>query len=638
MTYTIVGVIGHIDHGKTSLVAALTGFDTDTQPEEKRRGITIDLGFASFQDGDHVFALVDAPGHQKYIGNLLAGVSGVDIGLLVVAADQGIQAQTLEHAAILSSLGVEKLIAVISRIDLVDDRRQEELAEELDLFLADFGFVDVPTVAVSTVTGTGLERLKSLLVSQARTNRRIASAQFRMPIDRAFTIEGRGAVVAGTPWSGAVCLGDHLQVARTGQRIRVREIEVHGESVNESELGMRTAMNVVGATEPVVRGDELVAEGTHPVASRLIVEVTMFRDASEMRCPSSVQLHTATTSVVARVSGIKRIGGGESGVVLIDTETPIVATFGQQCLFRHPYPIGSFAGARVLGTIDASDRRTAMALQLGNRLTSGDPQDRLVGWVEFQGELVVDQVDFELRMAIAPEQQRDCIRAAIESGQIEMPIDRRLVSPSRIEKIRLYLLKVMAHQAEATEQAWLDEAALVQRATTTGTSEVIRFVLDGLVSGKELVRANHMVAIASEETLLSKKQRARMEQILAIYDGARTPPTIKELSVQLQTTIDVVESLVRFATQQGVLIDLGNGFLMDRQAMIDICQDLKLLFDADPEQTVADIRDHLSITRKYAIPLLEYCDRVGVTIRDGDRRRAGEGLEMILAEHHSEHD
>ena len=638
MTYTIVGVIGHIDHGKTSLVAALTGFDTDTHPEEKRRGITIDLGFASYKDGEHVFALVDAPGHQKYIGNLLAGVSGVDIGLLVVAADQGIQAQTLEHAAILSSLGVDKLIAVISRIDLADDQTRENLAEELDLFLADFGFIDVPTVAISTVTGSGLDQLKSLLVSHARTSQRTAASHFRMPIDRAFTIEGRGAVVAGTPWSGSVRVGDHLQVARTGQRIRVREIEVHGDQVLESELGMRTAMNIVGATDSLVRGDELVAESTHPVASRLIAEVKMFRDASEWRCPSTVHLHTATTAVTARVTGTKRIRGGESAIVLIDTETPIVSTYGQQCLFRKPYPIGSFAGARILGTIDTNDRRSSKALQLGHRLASPEAEDRFVGWVDYQGELAVDPQDLELRMAIAPEQQSQCIRSAVESGQIEMPVDGRLVSSARIKSIRRYLLKIMTHQAEATEQAWLDEAAVIQRAATTGTAAVIRCVLDRLVTEKELVRANKMVAIASEETLLSKKQRSRMEQILKGYDGARTPPTIKELATELQTTIDAVQSLVRFATQQGVLVDLGNGFLMDRRTLGDTFQKLKLLFDEKPEQTVAEIRDHLDITRKHAIPLLEYCDRVGVTVRDGDRRRAGDRLDIIIAEHHSEHD
>ncbi len=637
MTYTIVGVIGHIDHGKTSLVAALTGIDTDTHPEEKRRGITIDLGFASFAHQDHVFALVDAPGHQKYIGNLLAGVSGVNVGLLVVAADQGIQAQTLEHAAILNSLGVQKLIAVVSRIDLADEATRVTLTEELDLFLADFGFEDVPMVAVSTVTGEGLEPLKSELTKYARTSQRVASKYFRMPIDRAFTIDGRGAVVAGTPWSGHVSIGDHLQVARTGERIRVRELEVHGESVSQSQLGVRTAINVVGASSEIVRGDELVAEGTHSTSTRFVAQVKMFRDAPKLRCPTTLQLHTATTAAAARVSGIKQISGGESAIVLIDTETPIVATFGQQCLFRHPYPVGSFAGAKILGTIEPADRQTAKALILGRQLRDAEPDQRIVAWVNFLGEMVVDEQDLELRMAVERNQQTEQIAAAVETGQVEMPFAGRLVSKECVERIRRYLQKIMTHQAEATEQAWLNQAALVQRATSTGTPEVIQWVLDRLVEEKRLVRANQMVAIASEGTVLSKKQKARMDQILAIYDRNRTPPTIKEVSEEVQTTLDVVQSLTRFAIQQGVLIEIGNGFLMDPAALGDICQELKDQFEQEPDQTVAQIRDRLRITRKHAIPLLEYCDQAGITIRNGDTRRAGGALQLILAEHDSDH-
>lgn len=638
MTYTIVGVIGHIDHGKTSLVAALTGIDTDTHPEEKQRGITIDLGFASFTHGDHTFALVDAPGHQKYIGNLLAGVSGVDVGLLVVAADQGIQAQTLEHAAILQSLGVTQLIAVISRIDLADDATRESLSEELELFLEDYGFACVPSVAVSSVTGDGLDELRSLLVGHARRHQRVASAHFRMPVDRAFTIEGRGAVVAGTPWSGTVAVGGHLQVARTGERVRVREMEVHGTSVDRSQLGMRTAMNVVGVDGEIVRGDELVAEGTHRQTSRLIAEVKMFRDAAEIKCPTTIQLHTATAACAARISGVKRLIGGESGVVVIDTEVPIVATFGQQCLFRRPYPVGSFAGAKVLGTIDSAERQTSKQLELGRKLVDSLPQDRIAAWVECRGEVQVDEQDLELRMGIPPEQQADLLALARQGNRIEMPIDGRLVSMERIKTVSGYLEKVMKHQAEATEEAWLDTAALVQRAGTTGSPDLIRWVIDQLIQQKRLVKVNKMVAIASEETVLSKKQRARMEQILKMFAGSRTPPTLKEIAAQLQTTMDSVTSLIRFATQQRVLIDLGNGFLMDRRAFADVCQDLTSLFDEKSEQTVSEIRDHLEITRKYAIPLLEYCDAVGITVRDVDKRRAGTELAKNLAEHTGEHD
>src|SRR6056297_3478206 len=259
MSYTIVGVIGHIDHGKTSLVAALSGIDTDTHPEEKRRGITIDLGFAAFTADSHRFALIDAPGHQKYIGNLLAGVAKVDGGLLVVACDQGIQTQTLEHAAILQSLGVRRLIVAISRIDLADDAAQAELSEELDWFLSEYGFSDVPRIPVSAVTGEGIESLRKQLRVFAASPRSESHLPFRMPIDRVFTIEGRGCVIAGTPWSGSLQIGDHATIVRTGQDVRIRELESHGQNLPRTESGVRTAMNVVGTSaSEIVRGDELV--------------------------------------------------------------------------------------------------------------------------------------------------------------------------------------------------------------------------------------------------------------------------------------------------------------------------------------------------------------------------------------------
>lgn len=639
MSYTIVGVIGHIDHGKTSLVAALTGVDTDTHPEEKRRGITIDLGFAAFTDGDDRYALIDAPGHQKYIGNLLAGVSGIDIGLLVVACDQGIQAQTLEHAAILNSLGVSKLIVAISRIDLSDESTRAELAEELDVFLADFGFFEIPKVMISSVTGEGLEDLKSLLRAHARTSDRAAPSQFRMPIDRVFTIPGRGCVVAGTLWSGSIAVGDHVQLSRTGEIARVRELEVHGDSVDRSQTGMRTAINLASVSAAdIVRGDELVAESTHPTTQRLIVELTMFRDAAEVRCPITVQLHTATTACSARISGVKRLGSADKAVVIVDTETPVIATFGQQCLFRRPYPVGSFAGGRVLGCVESTARQTTALLKLGEQIVVGGPAERLIAWVDFHGELEVDRDWLELQLGIAPANADSTIQQALDAGWLQMPQPGRMVSPTATERIRKFVLKLLRHQAEATENAWLVEEAVYERARSAGSPQAVRPVIHQLVQQQELVRVNEMVAVASQENVLSKKQRARMERILTMFGGSRTPPTIKEVAQELETSTDSVSSLIRFATQQQIVIDLGKGFFIARETFRELCEELRDLFDLSAEQSVASIRDHWQITRKHAIPLLEYCDSIAVTLRQGDSRVAGPGLEKMLSEKPLEQD
>lgn len=633
MSYTIVGVIGHIDHGKTSLVAALTGVDTDTHPEEKQRGITIDLGFASYVDGEHRFAMIDAPGHQKYIGNLLAGVSGVDVGLLVVACDQGIQAQTLEHAAILQSLGVDRLIVAISRIDLSDQETLAELREELDLFLADFGFEEIPIVPISSQTGEGLDELRSLLRDYAVTSDRIAPNIFRMPIDRVFTKSGRGCVVAGTLWSGSVAVGDHLQLSRTGDLLRVRDLEVHGESVTESSVGLRTAMNLAGVSaNSITRGDELVAEGSHPTTRRIVVQLTMFQDAGEIRCPTTVQLHTATTSCAARLSGVKRVAPADTAIVIVDAEDPIVATYLQQCLFRKPYPVGSFAGGRVLASVEPGLRQTTRLLELGQKLSTGNAVDRLIAWVEFCGELQVDTDWMQLQLGIPAAEVETTVEAALSDQRIQMPLEGCLVSSPAIERIRRYVLKLLTHQAEATEDAWLAEQAVVGRASSAGSAGVVGWAINQLIDEQELVRFNHMIATASEQTVLSKKQRARMDRLLKMYRETRTPPTIKEAAAELETTIDSVASLIRFATQQRVLIDLGNGFFIADETFRVLCRELQELFEASHEQSVAGIRDHWQMTRKHVIPLLEHCDRTGVTVRQGDMRVAGATLNQLLSE------
>ncbi len=628
MSYTIIGVIGHIDHGKTSLVAALTGVDTDSHPEEKRRGITIDLGFATFTHGSDQFALIDAPGHQKYIGNLLAGVSAVDVGLLVVACDQGIQAQTLEHAAILQSLGVSKLIVAMSRIDLVDESTQLELAEELELFLAEFGFEDIPRVPLSSVTGEGLDDLRTLLSEMARTTERAAMGHFRMPIDRVFTVEGRGCVAAGSPWSGVLEVGDQLQIARTGQLVRVREIEVHGSDATQSRIGVRTALNLAGvsATE-LARGDELVSKDTHSPASRILVELKMFVDAGEIKCPTTIQFHTATSATAARIFGPRSIPAGGSEVVIVDLEQPVVATPGQTCLFRRPYPVGSFAGGRILGSVQPAAKQTTRLLKLGAQLRGASAADRITAWIEFLGECPVDSLELRAQLDLDPKQLQAAITSCIESGALLNSADGKiLTSPSLLERLSKFILKVLAHQAESMDDAWLDERSVIQRATPIAATETTHTVLTQLIKDKKVVRVNRMIAVPSEQTVLSKKQLNRMNQLLSLYRDERKPPTLKEAAAALECPSDTVASLIRFATQQRILIDLGHGFFISQQSFNVLCSELRELFIESQERTVAEIRDHWGITRKHAIPLLEFCDKSAITVRNGDARIQGRGM------------
>ena len=627
MAYTIVGVIGHIDHGKTSLVAALTGVDTDTHPEERRRGITIDLGFASFVHNDDEFALIDAPGHQKYIGNLLAGVSSIDVGLLVVACDQGIQEQTLEHAAILQNLGVKKLIVAVSRIDVSDAATLDELTEELQVFLADYGFQEIPVLPISSVTGEGLEDLKSGLGTLARTERRSDTGLCRMPIDRVFSVPGRGCVVAGTVWSGKIEVGDSLRVAESGVEVRVRELEVHGKSVQTSQVGRRTAINITGVSaNDLGRGDELIADGSFVVATQHVVAIQMFRDTMEMKLPAIVQLHTATTSCEARITGVRSLSPATVTGVVIETDKPIVMTHGQQFLLRRPYPVGSFASGRFLASLTKPQSKKRELVELAGRMLNADEKGRLAAWAEYWGEIKLDPVQFELNLGISSDRLDEIVSEGVEAGDLLLTAAKRVASRAAIDRTMSFAQKLLTQQAQNSDDAWMVEESLIKKLESTGSDSVSKLVIDRLVGEKKIVRLNRHVAIASDETTLSKKQRARMAQIIDLYDDCRTPPTIKEVAEKLDCPIDSITSPLRFATQQRILIDLGKGFYVSQTVFQVFLAELRSAFEEQREQSVTEIKDHWQVTRKHAIPLLEYCDTMKFTVRDGNQRSAGPTL------------
>lgn len=633
MTYTIVGVTGHIDHGKSTLVRNLTGVDTDTHPEEKRRGITIDLGFASFQDGEHRFALIDAPGHQKYIGNLLAGVSAIDLGLLVVACDQGIQQQTLEHAAIVKSLGVRNLIVVISRIDLVSEEAVEELSEELEVFLDDFGFDEIPIVPISSVTGVGIDHLKALMGDYAtRKSAReqaepCAAEDFRMPVDRVFHVPGRGLVVAGTIWSGEVRVGDMLEVAGTPNALRVRELEVHGQAVESSRAGHRTAINLAGnAQVDLVRGHELITPGTHRMSDRLVVALDMFADASDIRCPATVQMHTATQCCSVRILGVKKLIHAAREVVVVEPEHPLVVTRSQACLFRLPYPVGSFAGGRILTATSGERVKTKSLVELGQKLEALDDAERLAAWVDFRGEVAVGGKAVAVELAIANDRVAEVIERAIQRDLI-CHVAGHLVAKGRVQRARQYVRKIIDERTQAADDAWIIENSVMERASSVGSPQLIAWVIESLVAEKILVRLNNLIAIASERTHLSRKQRANMDQLIQLFAENRSPPTIKEAAQELRLTSEATQSLARFATQQRILVDLGQGFHIATPVFQTLCNELNSLFALSPEQSVAAIRDCWQLTRKHAIPLLEYCDRQRITVRRDMLRTAGPEME-----------
>lgn len=631
MHYTTVGVTGHIDHGKTTLVGILTGTDTDTHPEEKRRGITIDLGFASMQEGDHTFAFIDAPGHQKYVGNLLAGVSAVDIGLLVVACDQGIQEQTLEHVGILRTLGVPQLLVALSRVDLVDASTKESVTEELEVFLSDFGFEEFPIVPVSSVTKEGIEELKNQLLEAstkvARPEDWRHECAFRMPIDRVLNVPGRGLVVAGTVWSGAVKLGDAVRVAGYDDEFRVREVEVHGENVSESRLGVRTALNLTGGSHATLRrGDELVACEGLELAEKIVVELELYPEAQPIKCPTTMQMHAGTAACSAKVIGPAELEPGQKTIAVVEPESRLLVTYDQPCLFRRPYPVGAVAGGRVVAFSTTSQTKNKSLLALGESLqsASGNLPHQITAWIEHSGQLQLSKFWCEQQLG---SEFKDC-QACIEELAPEKvtKIGEQLVSAELIARVEKHILRLLEVHSAEHDDTWVVTESILSRSSKIAATPILKIGLSQLLEKQRIVEMNGRLAVASEKTVLSKKQKGRMVQLLKQFESTRTPPSLKELTDTLSASSDAIVSLCRHAAHQGILIEFAKDQFIGSEVLEQLKSEVVAAFEEKAELSASEIKEHWGLSRKYAIPLLEYFDDHQFTMRQGDLRQAGKEL------------
>lgn len=668
MSYTIIGVTGHIDHGKTSLVEKLTGKNTDTHPEEKRRGITIDLGFATFDDGADTFALIDAPGHQRYVGNLLSGVSRVDIGLLLVAADQGIQAQTIEHASILYALGVQTLVVVISRCDLADAARCQELREEVEFFLTDTGFTDFPVVAISTKTGEGLDTLRETLKANASSDSLQSQADqtdqvdcVRLPVDRAFRVDGRGWVAAGTLWSGTVEVGDALQLVRTGKELRVREIEQHGVIRTQALRGRRTALNLAGEVDELRRGDELITPDSLRGSHTLAVDLYMFADATDVKLPVEIQLHTATMACTATMQASQDksrrvLAAGGRQVVLLRASQPIVLREGQPVLLRRPYPVGSFAGGRVVADLQllaeyrypaASIPRKGQSLGRSHRADeefaahlANNPLNltlKLCCWLEQLGEIELDDSSEAVRrLAGFYGMPAARIAQSLSGLPHKSPdprcaqLDGQLVDSGFLERVSTWLMARLTTANRREGNLWQHRATLLQNCAGFCSEPTAKAGLKKLLKSGEVVSVSNLIGVASSETKLSKKQTRQLTDLVQLLQSTPAPPLLKELAMKLEATQAQVEALARFAVHQRTLVDLGGGVLYARNQYESLVKNM-VQFIGEGTATVAEIRDALDLTRKHAIPLLEYCDKQAITVRNGNDRCCGPGSRDFLS-------
>ncbi len=629
----ILGTAGHIDHGKTSLVKALTGIDTDRLPEEKLRGITIELGFAWLEWDDVRLGIVDVPGHERFVRNMLAGATGIDLALLVVAADDSVKPQTREHLEILRLLGLEHGVIALTKCDLPDPGWIDLVEEEVrDLVRGTF-LERAEIVRTSVMSGQGLGELRTALAAAAR--RAMASPRchrldgpFRMAIDRSFTIAGHGTVVTGSVASGRVRVGDELAVEPGGIRVRVRGLRNHGRPAEELHRGQRAAINLAGIHhDEVRRGHELATPG-HLVPSRLLgVELRLLPDAPRpLRHRSRVRCHVGTAELMAHVLLLAgdRVQPGDSAPAQLRLSESAVTVWGQPFVIRSESPVQTIGGGQVLDPhAQRQPRRDAQVLAQLEALAGTDLAARAAAAAFFAGLREWEPADLARTAGIdLPDQ----VVSELEKRGV---LARLAISPTRTLRVHREVLEGLYCRIEGMLDkehrrhplgTMLDRSRLANRLAYLGPPSLVEALLVSMSDAGRLVLTGRGVALPGRGLQLSANEQKLLEQLVAAYRQAGCqPPTVEQLQAGTPRNQAAVPQLIALAASEGQLVEIAAGLYLHAE-VLDALRGTLAQRLADGGLTVSQIREILGVSRKYAVPICEFLDRTGFTRREGDLR------------------
>ncbi|HEV8630292.1 MAG TPA: selenocysteine-specific translation elongation factor [Thermoanaerobaculia bacterium] len=629
MRRAIVGTAGHIDHGKTRLIEALTGIDCDRLAEEKARGITIDLGFAWLAEGDLQLGFVDVPGHERFLHNALAGLGGIRLMLLVVAADEGVKPQTREHVAICALLGIPAAVVALTKADLVSDDLLGLAQLEVEELLQPTPFAGAPVVPVSALTGAGLPRLRELLLARAAEVAVAANpAQpARLPVDRAFHLKGLGVVVTGTLAAGRIAAGDELVVVPGGQTARVRSVQVHGQSRDEALAGERTSLQLAGVElGELGRGQQLAPAGALATTHRLLAHCRWLPEAARALggwTPVRVHLLAGETLGKARALQPAELAPGGEGIVELRLDHPFAAVRGDRLVLRRPSPAATLGGGEVL---DPQWRRrrgrprdaAVAALAAGRR-------EAFLLWVEEAGEGGATAADLGRRLgARAVDVVPELAALTAENRLLAVTApggDARWLAPAVVQRVPARARRVLKEYFQRERLAeGMPRAEAVRRILRGRGGELADRYLDWLQAQKVLTLAGDRVAPPGRRAELSGDESSLATQVIAAYEAAGlTPPSPGELATRLRAKPQIFDGVVRYLLQQGRLVRLPGGLLLSRQALESLIASLR---ETGWERfSVPQFKDRFRLSRKWAIPLLEHLDSLAVTRRVGDDRQ-----------------
>lgn len=619
----VVGTAGHIDHGKTALIHALTGVDTDRLPEEKRRGITIDLGFASLDLGSEgVISFIDVPGHARFVRNMLAGAGSIDAVLLAISAEEGVKPQTEEHLAICSMLGIERGLTVLTKADAVDEARLSEVRSSVERFLSSSFLASAPIVCTSARTGAGLDGLRQeLRALAARIPPRSSEQLTRIPLDRAFTVKGFGTVATGTLIAGRIQSGQELALEPGGRIVKVRGIQVHGHAAPSAHAATRVALNLARIeTAELRRGDTLVEPGSAGAVNIIDAEVTLLAGAPALKHRARVHFHAFTSEAMATVSlyDYLPLEAGATGLARLRLAKPMVLQPGDRFVLRLGSPVVTVGGGRVLDAHPLPRLKRRHAERWLQELRAATPAGQLGMRVARRGKEAIRGPELTAETGLSAHAVRAMLAPLLKEGSL-LALENDL-------------LLTRAALMDACDQVGRELDALMRAAGATGVKrsalrshagmrqEVLDCALQRLAEEGRLRMQGELLFPAAVDADAAGREQKRLSAICGAYEEAGlAPPSTAEIAAKLGLDAAEMRRLIALLLREKKIVRLGDDSLFAGQNAL---AGLKQQVGALRGQTidVARFKQLTGLSRKYVIPLLEYLDRERVTRRDGDRR------------------
>lgn len=630
MKHIVIGTGGHIDHGKSTLVKVLTGTDPDRLKEEKQRGITIDLGFAHFQADENLqISFVDVPGHEKFVHNMLAGVAGIDLFLLVVAADDGVMPQTREHLAICHLLDIKQGIVAITRCDTVEEEYIELVTEEVKELVAGTFLEESPVIPVSSITGFGLDKLKSTILKQEKQLQKVQQAGFRLPVDRSFTVKGFGTVVTGTVVSGKYLMDESAVLYPQNLPVRIRGLQAHGQTSDEVVQGQRAAVNLSGLSKDEVhRGDQLAAPGSLFNTHVIDVEAEILPDKlGVLKHRSQVKMYSGTQEILARVLKHDQFDPNKTGKQFFQLrfKEALSCRYGDRFILRSLSPLDTIAGGRIIAPKGNLARKNRNRLDEAlTNLASEDESSRIRESIFLAGTRGTPAVEIPPITGISEKKAGKIIQTLSSQGKILQLSgdDKKLLDAFHVERIAVFLVRaIQKFHKTYPERQGAPKAEFMGKMGRFFKQDDISIFLDWAVKSGRIAKTDQNYHLPDFEGHISAGLEELKNKIISRFRQEPTqPPGLVNLSKELDESEDQVLKVLKMGIADDWAVRVKDDIWYLKEAIDQIENRLVDFLEKNEEITVIQFKDMTGITRKHAIALLEYFDGKHITRRINDVR------------------